>query len=144
MQLKRISTYSLLCSLAILIGCKGTSHMEQHTTESGLRYTTLKQGSGSQPQKGQTVQVHYTGWLNDNDQPGKKFDSSLDRGQPIEFILGAGRVIQGWEEGISTMQLGEKRRLYIPANLAYGTQGAGNIIPPHAALIFDVELVHMQ
>jgi FKBP-type peptidyl-prolyl cis-trans isomerase len=85
--------------------------------------------------------VHYTGWLDNNGQPGTKFDSSIDRGQPFTFIIGVGQVIKGWDEGVMTMKVGEKRRLFIPASLGYGSRGAGQIIPPHASLIFDVELL---
>jgi FKBP-type peptidyl-prolyl cis-trans isomerase len=102
-----------------------------------LRYLNEKEGDGAPVRNGQTVSVHYTGWLTD----GKKFDSSRDRGQPFAFPLGAGRVIKGWDEGVATMRIGGKRRLIIPASLGYGAQGAGNSIPPNATLIFDVELL---
>jgi peptidylprolyl isomerase len=107
------------------------------TTPSGLQYTIDAPGTGAQPQPGQTVSVHYTGWLTD----GTKFDSSRDRNQPIEFPLGAGRVIKGWDEGIALMRIGEKRTLVIPAALGYGARGAGGVIPPNATLVFKVELV---
>ena len=112
------------------------------TTNSGLKYEILQESTSTQlPQRGQQVTVHYTGWLDENGQPGKKFDSSVDRNEPFTFILGVGMVICGWDEGVSTMKLGEKRRLIIPANLGYGVRGAGNIIPGNATLIFDVELL---
>ena len=95
---------------------------------------------GSSPQKGKTVNVHYTGWLSENGEPGKKFDSSVDRGQKFSFRIGLGQVIQGWDEGVMLMKVGEKRRLFIPSKLAYGVHGAGGVIPPDADLIFDVEL----
>ncbi|MFL5806330.1 MAG: FKBP-type peptidyl-prolyl cis-trans isomerase [Roseiflexaceae bacterium] len=107
------------------------------TTPSGLKYYDLKVGDGPTPQKGATVNVHYTGWLTD----GKMFDSSLTRGQPFSFTLGANQVIPGWDEGVATMKVGGRRQLVIPANLAYGPQGAGGVIPPNATLIFEVELL---
>lgn len=107
---------------------------------SGLEWGIVQAGSGVNPRAGNTVTVHYTGWLNENGQPGKKFDSSVDRGQTFSFRIGVGMVIAGWDEGVMGMKVGEKRRLYIPSDLAYGPYGAGNVIPPHAALIFDVEL----
>jgi FKBP-type peptidyl-prolyl cis-trans isomerase len=107
------------------------------TTPSGLKYTVLKAGKGAIPKKGQTVFVHYTGTLTN----GKKFDSSRDRGQPFSFQLGEGRVIPGWDEALSTMKVGERRKLTIPPKLAYGAGGAGGVIPPNATLIFDVELL---
>ncbi|MEJ2733932.1 MAG: FKBP-type peptidyl-prolyl cis-trans isomerase [Anaerolineae bacterium] len=110
------------------------------TTESGLKYADLEVGQGPAPEEGQTVSVHYTGWLED----GTKFDSSLDRGQPFSFVLGAGRVIRGWDEGVATMKVGGKRQLVIPPELAYGEAGAGEVIPPNATLIFEVELLDVQ
>jgi FKBP-type peptidyl-prolyl cis-trans isomerase len=107
------------------------------TTSSGLQYVELVVGSGATAQAGQTVTVHYSGCLEN----GKKFDSSLDRGQPFSFPLGAGRVIKGWDEGVQGMKVGGKRKLIIPSNLGYGARGAGDAIPPHATLIFEVELL---
>lgn len=107
------------------------------TTSSGLQYIDLKVGTGATAQAGQTVTVHYTGWLEN----GKKFDSSVDRGQPFSFPLGAGRVIKGWDEGVQGMKVGGKRKLIIPSALGYGARGAGGAIPPHATLIFEVELL---
>jgi FKBP-type peptidyl-prolyl cis-trans isomerase len=107
------------------------------TTSSGLQYIDLKVGTGATAQAGQTVSVHYTGWLEN----GKKFDSSVDRGQPFSFPLGAGRVIKGWDEGVKGMKVGGKRKLIIPSNLGYGARGAGGVIPPNATLIFEVELL---
>ncbi len=107
------------------------------TTDSGLSYEDLMVGEGPQAQAGDKVSVHYTGWLEDE----TKFDSSLDRNQPFEFQLGAGMVIKGWDEGVAGMQVGGKRKLIIPSELGYGQRGAGNVIPPGATLIFEVELL---
>jgi peptidylprolyl isomerase len=110
---------------------------ETITTESGLKYIDEVVGSGDSPVRGKKVRVHYTGRLTD----GKKFDSSVDRGQPFEFIIGVGQVIRGWDEGVATMKVGGKRQLIIPPELGYGARGAGSAIPPNAELIFDVELL---
>jgi FKBP-type peptidyl-prolyl cis-trans isomerase len=112
--------------------------------ESGLQSLVLQEpAQGAQKlQSGQTVKVHYTGWLFDESKPdskGAKFDSSVDRGQPFQFQLGAGMVIRGWDEGVAMMKVGEKRRFIIPPNLGYGARGAGQVIPPNATLVFDVE-----
>jgi FKBP-type peptidyl-prolyl cis-trans isomerase len=114
--------------------------MAEVTTPSGLKYDDLTIGTGAEAKAGQTVSVHYTGWLTD----GKKFDSSVDRKQPFEFPLGMGRVIKGWDEGVQGMKVGGKRKLTIPAALGYGTRGAGNVIPPNATLVFDVELLGIR
>lgn len=107
---------------------------------SGLSFQDLKVGDGAKVVTGKKVRVHYTGWLED----GTKFDSSLDRKKPITFTLGKGEVIRGWDEGIQTMRAGGKRRLIIPARLAYGDKGSGGKIPPKATLIFDVEVVDVE
>jgi FKBP-type peptidyl-prolyl cis-trans isomerase len=109
-------------------------------TASGLEYVDLQEGKGDAVKYGQTVEVHYTGWLTD----GKKFDSSKDRGRPFVFPLGQGRVIKGWEEGVNGMKVGGKRKLIIPPHLGYGAAGAGGVIPPNATLIFEVELLKIQ
>jgi peptidylprolyl isomerase len=106
-------------------------------TDSGLEYTDEIVGTGAQPQRGDTVTVHYTGWLTD----GSKFDSSHDHGSPFEFQIGIGQVIKGWDEGVLSMKVGGKRKLTIPPQLGYGSRGAGGVIPPNATLIFDVELL---
>jgi peptidylprolyl isomerase len=110
------------------------------TTASGLKVQDLVVGTGPLPKAGRPVRVHYTGWLTN----GKKFDSSVDRNEPFEFTLGAGQVIPGWDEGVATMHVGGKRKLTIPPQLAYGSQGAGGVIPPNATLVFDVELMEAQ
>ncbi|HEX9922067.1 MAG TPA: FKBP-type peptidyl-prolyl cis-trans isomerase [Anaerolineae bacterium] len=110
------------------------------TTDSGLQYYDFEAGEGDSPESGQTVVVHYTGWLED----GTMFDSSLMRGEAFEFPIGQGRVIPGWDEGVGSMKIGGKRQLVIPAELAYGERGAGGVIPPDAVLVFEVELVEIR
>ena len=115
---------------------------EPITTGSGLQFIDIEQGSGDSPEPGQPIVVHYTGWLESD---GSKFDSSVDTGQPFTFTIGLGQVIRGWDEGLATMQVGGKRRLIIPPDLAYGESGAaGGAIPPNATLIFDVELLEIR
>lgn len=110
------------------------------TTPSGLKYIDLVEGTGPMPQKGQQVTVNYTGWLED----GRKFDSSADHGKPFKFYIQMASVIRGWDEGVSTMKVGGKRKLIVPARLGYGSAGAGDIIPPNATLIFEVELIKIE
>ena len=115
------------------------------TTESGLQYHDVKEGTGAQPIEGaDTVVVHYTGWLYEDGKKGKKFDSSVDRGQKFSFPIGQGRVIKGWDEGVGTMKVGGKRELVIPPDLGYGAQGYPGAIPPNATLIFEVELFDVK
>lgn len=109
------------------------------TTDSGLQYVDVTEGTGAMPQSGQRVTVHYTGTLED----GTKFDSSRDRGRPFTFQIGVGQVIKGWDEGVATMRVGGQRKLVIPAELGYGSRGAGGVIPPNATLLFDVELLRI-
>lgn len=110
------------------------------TTDSGLQYVEIVEGTGASPQPGKIAVVHYTGTLTD----GTKFDSSVDRGQPFEFPIGVGRVIKGWDEGVMSMKIGGKRQLIIPPQLGYGARGAGGVIPPNATLIFEVELIDVK
>ncbi|MBI3923208.1 MAG: FKBP-type peptidyl-prolyl cis-trans isomerase [Armatimonadetes bacterium] len=110
------------------------------TTTSGLKYIDLKAGTGNSPKNGDTVIVHYTGWLTS----GKKFDSSKDRGEPFEFPLGQGQVIKGWDEGVATMKVGGKRKLIVPPDLGYGAAGRPPVIPPDSTLVFEVELPGMK
>ncbi len=114
--------------------------MSEVTTKSGLKYEEITVGEGDTATAGQTVVVHYTGWLED----GTKFDSSKDRNMPFDFPLGGGSVIKGWDEGVAGMQIGGTRKLTIPSDLGYGAQGAGGVIPPDATLIFEVELLELR
>ena len=110
----------------------------------GLKYTDTKIGDGATAKAGNKVSVNYTGWLYNNGAKGAKFDSSLDRGQPFQFTLGAHQVIAGWAEGVAGMKVGGKRTLIIPPELGYGARGAGGAIPPNATLMFDVDLLQVQ
>ncbi len=105
-----------------------------------LEIEKLTEGTGAAPKTGDTVNVHYTGWLTD----GKKFDSSVDRGQPFSFQLGVGQVIKGWDQGVAQMKVGDKVKLTIPPELGYGARGAGGAIPPNATLVFEVELLSIR
>ena len=115
------------------------------TTASGLKIEDTQVGTGASPKTGQTCVMHYTGWLYNDGKKGKKFDSSVDRNEPFEFAVGAGRVIRGWDEGVGSMKVGGKRTLIIPPGLGYGAQGAGGgLIPANATLMFDVELLGVK
>jgi len=115
-----------------------------NTTATGLQYEDTVVGDGAEATKGQTVTVHYTGWLYEYGEQGAKFDSSKDRSDPFQFILGAGMVIRGWDEGVAGMKIGGARTLIIPSDLGYGPRGAGGVIPPNATLKFDVELLELS
>ena len=135
-----------LAFTAALSACSKTANAQDEeefsTTSSGIKYKVLTQGTGAQPNPGQNVACHYTGWL-DNFDSSKKFDSSYDRRSPLTFPVGTGRVIKGWDETVLSMRVGEKRRVVIPSNLGYGDRGAGGIIPPGATLYFDMELLRI-
>jgi peptidylprolyl isomerase len=127
---------------ALFLGMTSTASAQHFVTlSSGVQYHDEVVGTGPQPQAGQIVTVHYTGWLGDHGKPGRKFDSSRDRGKPFSFTLGAQQVIAGWDIGVATMHVGGKRTLIIPPGAGYGERGAGGVIPPGATLIFDVELL---
>jgi peptidylprolyl isomerase len=139
-----MSVFSGIVAAGVPTAAMAESAAKTTTTPSGLKITDLKVGTGPMPQIGQTCVMHYTGWLYQNGAKGKKFDSSLDRGQPFEFRIGAHQVIGGWDEGVATMKVGGKRTLIIPPELGYGARGAGGVIPPNATLIFDVELLDVK
>jgi len=147
---RRATTLAAVCLvMASAVFAAAPSAMAQSpgktmTTSSGLQITDSKVGTGATPKPGQTAVVHYTGWLYQDGAKGKKFDSSVDRGQPFEFPLGQRRVIGGWDEGVATMKVGGKRTLIIPPDLGYGARGAGGVIPPNATLIFDIELLDVK
>lgn len=137
-----LAIVALMCMVGMVSGeDKPEPEPKTVTTESGLKYQDLKEGAGQAAKAGDTVIVHYTGWLASNK---SKFDSSLDRKTPFDFELGAGRVIKGWDEGVAGMKPGGRRKLIIPAKLGYGARGAGNVIPPNAELIFEVELLKIS
>ena len=144
---------AILTSLLLVAGALSTSALatqegkpmepakdtaaKETVTPSGLKYVDQKVGTGAEAKSGDVVSVHYTGWLEN----GTKFDSSRDRNEPFRLKLGAGQVIQGWDQGVAGMKVGGKRTLIIPSELGYGARGAGGVIPPNATLIFDVELL---
>jgi peptidylprolyl isomerase len=149
MSFRHLFSHSLLClALVSLVGlslaCAPTATPSTQGTKvktaSGLEYEELVVGTGASPQAGKTVVVHYTGTLIN----GEKFDSSKDRNQPFEFVIGIGQVIKGWDEGVMSMKVGGKRKLTIPPQLGYGARGAGGVIPPNATLIFEVELLGVK
>jgi peptidylprolyl isomerase len=129
-----------LSAVGYVLSKRGGNWGSEVTTASGLRYVDVVQGTGATPQRGQTVTVNYTGTLTD----GRKFDSSVDKGQPYSFRIGFGEVIKGWDEGIMSMKVGGKRKLTIPSNLAYGPMGRPPNIPPNSTLLFDVELLNVK
>jgi len=150
MTSKTRNAFAVALILALsLTGCQKEassadgSQAEKGSTDvanSNLKIEDLQVGTGDSPKSGDVVSVHYTGWLED----GTKFDSSVDRGEPFEFVIGQGQVIRGWDEGVMTMKEGGKRRLTIPPELGYGERGAGGVIPPNATLIFEVELLDVK
>ncbi len=142
--LKTISTMQVLFFFVTLLSIPAYGVSKMVTTPTGLKYTDEKLGTGAEAVKGKSVSVHYTGWLDNNGAKGTKFDSSVDRGSPFNFVLGAGQVIQGWDQGFAGMKVGGKRTLMIPPALGYGAGGAGSVIPPNANLIFDVELLGVK
>ena len=140
----RANALTVLAVIAAIAAAAPVVAQPATTTPSGLQIIDTKVGTGASPKTGQICVMHYTGWLYENGAKGKKFDSSVDRGQPFEFPIGTHRVIAGWDEGVATMKVGGKRTLIIPPALGYGAQGAGNAIPPNATLIFDVELLGIK
>ena len=158
MSLKGLRATTALLSIAVLLtACGGNAGNDTKSMEAAALAATQADvnfqkidtvvGTGATASAGQTVTVHYTGWLYDTSAPqnkGKKFDSSVDRGKPFVFPLGAGRVIKGWENGFAGMKVGGKRTLIIPSEMGYGSRGAGNAIPPNATLLFDVEMLGVK
>lgn len=144
-RLKRAALALLACAV-LTPPVSAAAKAKSSTVElaDGLKYIDTKIGSGATATPGHTVVVNYTGWLWKNGAKGKKFDSSLDRGQPFSFVLGAHRVIRGWDEGVAGMKVGGERTLIIPPALGYGRVGAGGVIPPNATLIFDVQLLKVE
>jgi peptidylprolyl isomerase len=131
---------SIILFLAVALCAAGCTKKNIGVTETGMKYEIIKEGTGPSPKRGDSVTVHYTGWLED----GTKFDSSVDRNQPFTFKLGVGQVIQGWDDGVATMRVGGKTKFFIPPELGYGSRGAGGVIPPNAKLIFEVELLSVK
>jgi len=154
--LRRLAAAAAVAGIAIapaaLAQTTPSTPSSQNSSKTGATVTELKkidvkQGTGAEARAGKAVIVHYTGWLHDPDAPegrGRKFDSSRDKGVPFGFMLGAGRVIKGWDEGVAGMLVGGQRTLVIPPALGYGERGAGGVIPPNATLIFDVELIEVK
>jgi peptidylprolyl isomerase len=145
MSFQRFFVSAILLALAATpLASRPARAAGEVTTPSGLRIIDVKPGTGPVPQAGQTVTVNYTGWLFADGKKGKKFDSSLDRGEPFSFTFGQGQVIKGWDEGLATMHVGGKRTLIIPPDLGYGASGAGGDIPPGATLMFDIDLISVK
>jgi peptidylprolyl isomerase len=142
--LAALATFGSVAALGASTTASAQTTGKPMTTATGLQIVDSKVGTGASPRQGQTCVMHYTGWLYENGAKGKKFDSSVDRGQPFEFPIGVGRVIKGWDEGVASMKVGGKRTLIIPAELGYGARGAGGVIPPNATLLFEVELLGVK
>jgi peptidylprolyl isomerase len=144
----RVGLFSLVVSVGASVRALAqedpASSKKMEKNASGLEYVDEKEGTGETPNAGQTVIVHYTGWLWENNAKGKKFDSSKDRNAPFVFPVGGGRVIKGWDEGVATMKVGGIRKLLIPPSLGYGDRGAGGVIPANATLLFEVELLDLM
>src|ERR1700754_5079334 len=150
----KLTTIARIAAIAVItmatpLACNPTTAAAQTagktmTTASGLQIIDSKEGTGASPKPGQICVMHYTGWLYENGQKGKKFDSSVDRNEPFEFPIGQRKVIAGWDEGVATMKVGGKRTLIIPPAMGYGARGAGGVIPPNATLMFDVELLAVK
>src|SRR5512141_2421803 len=130
-------TFNLFIIALLIAVIAGACRKKANMTANGVTWEVIKEGTGASPVPGDAVKVHYTGWLEN----GTKFDSSVDRNQPFDFIIGVGQVVPGWDEGVMTMRVGGKRKLVIPPQLGYGASGAGGAIPPNATLIFEVELL---
>jgi FKBP-type peptidyl-prolyl cis-trans isomerase len=152
--MNRYFVCTIILVAAVLTGACGSESSTSTSSESTgmssiteLQKTDVKEGTGVDATSGKTVTVHYTGWLydaNTADHKGTKFDSSRDRNEPFSFQLGAGMVIQGWDQGVAGMKVGGQRTLVIPPSLGYGARGAGGVIPPNATLVFDVELLDVK
>jgi FKBP-type peptidyl-prolyl cis-trans isomerase len=146
---KHLSLTLAVCGLIAAIGCSKSDSQTgaDVNTTTTLQKTDVKAGTGTEAVTGKSVTVHYTGWLYSESAPdhhGAKFDSSRDRNEPFSFVLGAGQVIQGWDQGVAGMKVGGQRTLVIPPALGYGSRGAGGVIPPNATLVFDVELLGVR
>lgn len=143
-SLMSAAAMALIAAIGMPIAASAQPTGKIMTTASGLKIIDTQEGTGASPKPGQTCVMHYTGWLYENGEKGKKFDSSVDRNEPFEFPIGMKRVIGGWDEGVATMKVGGKRTLIIPPELGYGARGAGGVIPPNATLMFDVELLGVK
>lgn len=147
-NIKNLFNVSIILLVLAMLPQVTFAYKEHAAADSALlQKIDIKVGTGEEAEIGKTVNVHYTGWLYDENAPdkkGKKFDSSFDRKDPFSFMLGAGRVIKGWDQGVNGMKVGGQRTLIIPPSMAYGDRGAGNVIPPNATLIFEVELISLK
>lgn len=152
MKFTRALAMTTFLGVMSISGCQADNSQPQNKEKTSMQVTELIKkdtvaGEGREAEAGFNVSVHYTGWLYDPAKPdgkGQKFDSSVDRRDPFVFFLGAGQVIQGWDEGVAGMKVGGKRTLIIPSHMAYGEYGAGGVIPPNATLVFDVELLGIK